>query len=60
MDNIYKGILEDLMNEIIEEWEQAENKYGHFNSTHEAFAVLQEEVNEFWEKISIQVASEFS
>ena len=36
---------------IKEELESAREKYGPFNSTHEAYAVLQEEVNEFWELV---------
>ena len=36
---------------IKEELEKARAKYGPFNSTHEAYAVLQEEVNEFWELV---------
>ena len=36
---------------IKEELEKARAKYGPFNSTHEAYAVLQEEVNEFWDLV---------
>jgi hypothetical protein len=36
---------------ITQEKTQAFEKYGHFNSTHEAYAVLQEEVDEFWDLV---------
>ena len=39
------------MKTIKEEQQDAVNKYGHYNSTHEAYAVLQEEVEEFWELV---------
>lgn len=41
----------DIDNEIRREVKNALEKYGHFNSTHESYAVLQEEVNEFWELV---------
>ena len=31
------------------EIKNAKKKYGHFNSTHEIYGVLTEEVEEFWE-----------
>lgn len=40
-------IPEYISIEIRRENEIARNKYGHFNSTHEALAVLEEEVQEF-------------
>jgi NTP pyrophosphatase (non-canonical NTP hydrolase) len=30
---------------------RAKNNYGKFNSAHEAFAILYEEVDEFWEEV---------
>ena len=36
---------------IREEIEKARDKYGPYNSTHELYGVLQEEVNEFWELV---------
>lgn len=33
------------------EGKNAQAKYGHFNSTHEVYAVLAEEVEEFWELV---------
>lgn len=41
----------DLYSTIKEEAETAQNKYGHFNSTHEAYGVLKEEVEEFWQVV---------
>lgn len=38
---------------IQKEIEQAEQKYGSFNSTHEAYGVLKEEVEEFWDEVKI-------
>lgn len=34
---------------IESETKDAQAKYGNFNSTHESYAVLMEEVNEFWD-----------
>lgn len=39
------------MKTIEQEKQEAESKYGHFNSTHEVYAVLLEEVDEFWELV---------
>jgi hypothetical protein len=39
------------MNTIEKELTEAREKYGAFNSTHEAYAVLIEEVNELWDVI---------
>jgi len=39
------------MKTIKQEKEEAREKYGHFNSTHEVYAVLLEEVDEFWELV---------
>lgn len=36
---------------INQEMESARNIYGAFHSTHEIYAVLQEEVEEFWELV---------
>jgi Mg2+ and Co2+ transporter CorA len=41
----------DIINEIQKEVLKAESNYGNFNSTHEAYAVLKEEVDEFWDVI---------
>lgn len=37
-----------MIETILKEAEQAREKYGPFNSTHEIYGVLMEEVEEFW------------
>lgn len=39
------------MDSIIKEAEKALAKYGHFNSTHELYGVLMEEVEEFFDEV---------
>jgi len=39
---------------IKEEMQTAREKYGAFNSTHEVYGVLAEEVDEFWECVKQQ------
>lgn len=39
------------MDSIIKEAEKARAKYGHFNSCHELYGVLKEEVDEFWQEV---------
>lgn len=39
------------MQEIQKEAKKAFNKFGHFNSTHELYGVLIEEVDEFYELV---------
>jgi c-di-GMP-binding flagellar brake protein YcgR len=46
------------MKTIEQEKNDAEAKYGHFNSTHEVYAVLLEEVDEFWELVKKPAISE--
>ena len=36
---------------IIKEYKQAENKFGVFNSDHEGYAVILEEMDELWDTI---------
>ena len=43
--------METLIKSIINEAEQAKKTYGSFNSTHEMYAVLKEEVDEFWDVV---------
>ena len=42
------------MKTIEEEKQEAYEKYGHFNSTHEVYGVLMEEVEEFWELVRMK------
>lgn len=37
--------------EIQDEFERATKKHGAFNSAHEGFAILQEEVDELWDEV---------
>lgn len=37
--------------EVKEEYEKAIRKFGAFNSAHEGYAVLKEEVDELWDEI---------
>lgn len=40
-----------FLQEVQEEAERAVAKHGQYNSLHEAFGVLFEEVDEFWEEV---------
>lgn len=48
-DNIYGQAVEDMYREVA----RAKAKHGeqHFNSFHEGFAVLNEEVDELWDEV---------
>jgi len=39
------------INEVVDEFESATEKYGPFNSAHEGYAILLEEVDELWDEI---------
>jgi len=39
---------------VSKEIQTAKEKYGPFNSTHELYGVLIEEVNEFWDQVKIK------
>lgn len=39
---------------VAQEIQQAKEKYGPFNSTHELYGVLAEEVDEFWQVVKIK------
>lgn len=41
----------DVIKNVETEIQKAESNYGNFNSTHEAYAVLKEEVDELWDII---------
>lgn len=43
----------DLSREIFEEMADASSKFPPFNSGHEGFAVLKEEVDELWEAVKL-------
>lgn len=46
--------LQDLLNEIADEIYKAINMYPSFNSMHEGYAVLLEEVDELWDRVRIK------
>jgi hypothetical protein len=46
-----KSLLTTLINEVMDEYISANTKYKMFNSLHEAYAVLLEEVDELWDEI---------
>lgn len=41
----------DLILAIFDEMEMGQDKYGNFASSHECYAVLKEEVEEFWAEV---------
>ena len=43
--------IQDLDKAIDEEIERAVDKWGNYNNTHELYAVLLEECEEFWESV---------
>lgn len=46
--------LINARNQIIEEYNRAINKYQPFNSAHEGFAILLEELEELWDAIKLK------
>ncbi len=50
MENADGKIIE-LMMQITDEFTEATNKFGAFNSTHEGYAVIQEELDELWDAV---------
>ena len=42
---------EDYMLQILEEYKSATEKFGKFNSPHEGYAVIKEELDELWDCI---------
>ncbi len=49
---------EQAIKAITEELERAENKFDPFNSAHEGWAVLMEEVDELWEAVRMKDSPE--
>lgn len=43
--------LQYVLSQVAEEANEAESKHGHFNSAHEGYAVLLEEVEELWDEV---------
>lgn len=40
-----------FLNQVLEEYNRASSMYEPFNSAHEGFAVLKEEVDELWDEV---------
>lgn len=49
-DTMY-GIPTSILKAVTEEMQEGEGKFGKFNSDHEFYAVLLEEVEEFWDEL---------
>jgi len=43
--------MTDWIGKVINEYEAATKKFGKFNSTHEGYAVIKEELDELWDEI---------
>ena len=44
-------ITDETIKEILHEHTKAVNRYASFNSAHEGYAILKEEVDELWDEI---------
>lgn len=47
-------IKDKIVNAVLSELEKAEAKFSPFNSAHEGYAVLKEEVDELWDVVKMQ------
>lgn len=45
--------IEKIAQEVIEELKQAEKKFAGFNSSHEGYAVILEELDELWDVVKL-------
>ena len=43
--------MDNIINAIISEYNEATSKYPSFHSTHEGYAVIKEEVDELWDMV---------
>jgi archaellum component FlaC len=43
--------MKEILEMITEEYERASKKFPRFNSAHEGYAVLKEEIDELWDEI---------
>lgn len=50
--------MEDIIKEVIDELKSAEAKFPPFNSAHEGWAILFEEVEELWEAVRLKDSEE--
>lgn len=44
----------NVVKEIVDEAFEAKNKFPPFNSAHEGFAILKEEVDELWDQVKVK------
>jgi hypothetical protein len=47
-------MVNEILDEVESEFVSASNKFGPFNSEHEGYAVLLEEMDELWEQIRLK------
>ena len=47
--------MDKILNDVVAEYERAVKKFPQFNSGHEGYAVLKEEVDELWDCIKCNV-----
>jgi hypothetical protein len=47
-------MIAQFTKDMIEEWFRAEALYPNFHSMHEAYAVMLEELDEFWEQVRLK------
>jgi len=52
--------IKDLVPLIGNECEVAWNKYGNFHNSHEHYAVLKEEVDEWWDNVKFNLSDDAS
>ena len=45
------ALLNTIMEAVRREYQFAANKFGNFNSQHEGYAILKEEVDELWDAV---------
>ena len=45
--------IQSIAKEVVQELERAEAKFGPFNSSHEGYAVILEELDELWEVVKL-------
>jgi len=50
--------MEEWISKIKAEYEQATQKFGKFNSTHEGYGVIKEEFDELWDEIKANSSKE--
>lgn len=43
--------VENIVEEVVNEFDRATKKFGSFNTNHEGYAVLLEEVDELWHEV---------